>query len=276
MRQVDRLKCLSKAVFILAKMEGWIKIHRRLLDWEWYDDNNVIRVFLHLLLTANFETKRWRGIVIERGQLVTSINELANDTNLTPKQTRTALEKLKSTNEIDTKGANKYTLITICKYDTYQGCESAEGQTKGEQTANKGQTKGNQRATTKEYKEYKNEIMEEIIDCADAQTKTKKATKKKYGEFENVLLTDEEAQKLHNEFGNDAIGIVDFLSSYRAEKGYKNKSDYLSIKRWVANAYFEQLNKTNNGNNGTSNRSIQERAERIAEYAFAANGLQNG
>lgn len=109
-----------------------------------------------------------------------------------------------------------------------------------------------------------------------AKKKSAKQPKKKYGEFENVLLTDEEAQKLHNEFGNDAIGIVDFLSSYRAEKGYKNKSDYLSIKRWVANAYFEQLNKTNNGNNGTSNRSIQERAERIAEYAFAANGLQNG
>ena len=106
-----------------------------------------------------------------------------------------------------------------------------------------------------------------------AKKKSTKQPKKKYGEFENVLLTDEEAQKLHNEFGNDAIGIVDFLSSYRAEKGYKNKSDYLSIKRWVATAYYEQLNKTKNGNNGTSNRTIQERAERIAEFAFAANGM---
>lgn len=256
-------------------MEGWIKIHRKLLEWEWYDDNNVVRVFLHLLLTANFETKRWRGIVIERGQIVTNINELANDTNLTPKQTRTALEKLKSTNEIDTKGANKYTLITICKYETYQGCENAEGQTKGEQRANKWQTDGNQRATTKEYKEYKKERKEEIIDCADAQPKTKKAPKKKYGEFENVLLTDEEAQKLHNEFGDDAIGIVDYLSSYRAEKGYKNKSDYLSIKRWVANAYFEQLNKKQHGNYNNPNSNDYITTERIvaAGFAMAKDGM---
>lgn len=112
---------------------------------------------------------------------------------------------------------------------------------------------------------------------AEKSAKNQKAPKKKYGEFDNVLLTDEEAQKLHNEFGNDAVGIVEFLSAYRAEKGYKNKSDYLSIKRWVAKAYYEHLNQNQNGNNnGTGNRSIQERAERIAEYAFAANGVQNG
>ena len=248
-------------------MEGWIKIHRRLLDWEWYDDNNVVRVFLHLLLTANFETKRWRGIVIERGQLIISINELANETNLTPKQTRTALDKLKSTNEIDTKGANKYTLITICKYDIYQGCEDAEGQTKGEQRANKRQTDGNQRATTKEYKEYKNERTEEITDCADAQPKTKKATKKKYGEFENVLLTDEEAQKLHNEFGNDALAIVQNFSDLKAMKGYKYKSDYLAIRKWGANAYYEQLNKNKNGNDRNNVGYIS--TERIVAAGFA-------
>ena len=81
-----------------------------------------------------------------------------------------------------------------------------------------------------------------------AKKKIAKQSKKKYGEFNNVLLTDEEAEKLHNDYGEDAIGIVEFLSSYRAEKGYKNKSDYLSIKRWVANAFYEQKSKKQNGN----------------------------
>lgn len=261
-------------------MDGWIKIHRRLLDWEWYDDNNVVRVFLHLLLTANYEPKKWHGQTIERGTLITGRIALAQETNLSEQQVRTALKKLESTGEITTKSTNQFTIITICNYERYQTTETAEQPTNqptnNQQITNEQPTNNQRITTTKEYKEYKKERNEEIIDCADAQPKTKKTPKKKYGEFENVLLTDEEAQKLHNEFGNDAIGIVDFLSSYRAEKGYKNKSDYLSIKRWVANAYFEQLNKNKNGNNGTSNRTIQERAERIAEFAFAANGLQNG
>ena len=133
-------------------MDGWIKIHRKLLDWEWYDDGNVVRVFLHLLLTANFEPKNWHGITIERGQVATSVLNLANQVHLSPKQVRTALEKLKNTNEIDTQTANKYTLITICKYDNYQSLESGKGQTNGNQMANEGQTNGNQMATTKEIK----------------------------------------------------------------------------------------------------------------------------
>ena len=42
-------------------MEGWIKVHRKLVDWEWYNDINVKVVFLHLLLTANHKEKQWKG-----------------------------------------------------------------------------------------------------------------------------------------------------------------------------------------------------------------------
>lgn len=108
-----------------------------------------------------------------------------------------------------------------------------------------------------------------------AKKKSAKQPKKKYGEFENVLLTDEEAQKLHNDFGDDAIGIVDFLSSYRAEKGYKNKSDYLSIKRWVANAYYEQLNKNKNGNYNNPRSTDYVSTERIVAAGRAMAEARN-
>lgn len=255
-------------------MEGWIKIHRKLLEWEWYDDTNVVRVFLHLLLMANYESKNWHGIAIERGQIITSVNSLASETHLSIKQIRLALEKLKNTNEIGIETANKYSKITISKYDTYQGCDDVEGQTKDNQKANKGQTKGNQRATTKEYKEYKKErIEEDIISAETAQKKPSVDPKDIYGEFHNVKLTEKEAERLRDEFGDNAIGMVEYLSAYKVEKNYKTKSDYLTIKRWVADAFFKSLNQNNNGNNGAGNRSIQERARRVAEYAFAANGM---
>lgn len=235
-------------------MEGWIKIHRKLLEWEWYDDTNVVRVFLHLLLTANYESKYWHGIPIERGQIITSVNNLASETHLSVKQIRLALEKLKNTNEIGIETANKYSKITISKYDIYQCQMDEEGQTKDNQKANKGQTKGKQRATTKEYKEYKKErIEEDIITAETAKQKPSADSKNVYGEFKNVKLTDNEAEKLHNEFGDNAVGMVDYLSAYKVEKNYKTKSDYLTIKRWVADAFFKSLksNSYGNGNDPT-------------------------
>ena len=101
-------------------MEGWIKLYRKFLNWEWYKDNNVKVVFIHLLLTANHKDKKWKGKIIKRGQKLTSINHLAQETNLTVQQTRTALNKLKSTSEITTNTTSKYTLITVEKYNDYQ------------------------------------------------------------------------------------------------------------------------------------------------------------
>lgn len=62
-------------------------------------------------------------------------------------------------------------------------------------------------------------------------------TKKKYGEFQKVTLTDEEYTKLINEYGEEtAHRAIEFLDSYIAEKGYKSKSNYLAIRRWVIDA----------------------------------------
>ena len=49
---------------------GYIRLYRSLLNWEWYQDRNTKAVFLHLLLTANYEPQKWQGIVVERGQIV--------------------------------------------------------------------------------------------------------------------------------------------------------------------------------------------------------------
>ena len=33
-------------------MSGWIKIHRKITEWEWYDDVNTFRLFMHLILKS--------------------------------------------------------------------------------------------------------------------------------------------------------------------------------------------------------------------------------
>jgi hypothetical protein len=142
-------------------MDGWIKLHRKLLDWQWYDDTTIVRVFLHLLLKANFDTKGWHDISIERGQLVTSIKNIAAETHLSAMQIRRALTQLQKTKEITIETTNKYTMITICNYAKYQCFDSGEQQTNNNQITNEQQTNNNQTTTTKEInniriKELKN------------------------------------------------------------------------------------------------------------------------
>lgn len=140
---------------------GWIKLHRKILDWEWYDDTNVVRLFLHFLLTANTKDNRWHGIEIKKGQLVTSIATLSEQLGLSIKQIRTAIDKLKGTNEIAIKTTNKFSLVTICKYESYQLSEEYKGQAKGQ---TKGQAEGNQTANKgQHYKNNKNIRNKEVI-----------------------------------------------------------------------------------------------------------------
>ena len=80
--------------------EGWVKLHRQLENWEWYTDVPVKVLFLHCLIKANFEDKKWRGIEIKRGQFITSISNLAIETGLSVSQVRTALNKLETTQEV--------------------------------------------------------------------------------------------------------------------------------------------------------------------------------
>ena len=298
-------------------MEGWICLQRKFLDWEWYDDPLMVKAFLHLLLKANYEPKKWHGITVQRGQLITGRTQLAAELHISERQVRTILERLKIGQQIDIQTTNKYSLVTICNYAKYQDIPEDERPTNDQQNdqqeTNKRPTNDQQTTTTKQYNKETSSIYTpyiplkgectpqseetelhevEIEDDPISETaervvftpalnnngekekssaKKEKEPKHKYGEFKNVELTDKEAQKLHEEYGDDAVGIVEHLSAYKVEKNYKTKSDYLTIKRWVVSAYYEHQKRQNNGNNG-DNGSLRERAERIAEFAFAANG----
>lgn len=133
-------------------MDGWIKAHRSLLDWEWHTNPNMVSLWMHLLVLANFEDKRWKGMVIKRGQLVTSISRLSETTGISQQSLRTCLAKLEQTQEINKQTTNKFTIITILKYDSYQQCDCGENITTNKQLTNNQQTTNKQLTTTKERK----------------------------------------------------------------------------------------------------------------------------
>jgi len=99
---------------------GFITLHRKIIDWEWYEDINTTRVFIHLLLKANHKDKSYRGTIVKRGELLTSYELLANETGLTVRKVRTSLRNLELTNEVTREATSKGTRLKVCNYDTYQ------------------------------------------------------------------------------------------------------------------------------------------------------------
>ena len=118
-------------------MEGWIKIHRGILDWEWYQDVNVRILFIHCLLLANWKETRYKGEIVPRGSFVASLPILSKETGLSIRQARTALDKLKMTGELTVKKYPKYTVFTISNYCVYQdGDRQDDSQMTGNRQAN--------------------------------------------------------------------------------------------------------------------------------------------
>lgn len=133
--------------------EAFIKIHRKILEWEWYKDTNTFFLFLHCLLIANWKDGRFMGCDVPRGSFVSSYSELAQQTNMSVQNVRTAINHLKSTGELTVNSHAKFSIFTVVKYNRYQ---DDNRQTNKQLTGNQ-QTVNNQLTTIEEYKEKKEE-----------------------------------------------------------------------------------------------------------------------
>lgn len=132
---------------------GFIKLHRSLLKWEWYDDINTKILFIHLLLTVNYYDEEWHGVTIKRGSRVTSYAKLGKEIGISFQSIRTAIKRLISTGEITKESNSEYTVITVKNYDKYQDVTSVL--TSDQQTANKQLT--NDQQLSKKAKKAKKE-----------------------------------------------------------------------------------------------------------------------
>lgn len=133
-------------------MSGWIKIHRKFLDWQWFEKSEAVHLFIYLLLKANHKDSQWQGVDIKRGQFISSLGKISTDTGISLQSIRTLLNKLEKTNEIELKSTNKFTIVTICKYECYQD----ENEETNKQLTNKQQTTNKQLTTNKNDKKEKN------------------------------------------------------------------------------------------------------------------------
>lgn len=122
--------------------EGWIKLHRKLNDWEWKTKPDTFNLFIHILLNANHKAGKWRGVDVPVGSLLTGRKSLSLETGLSERKVRTALTNLKSTNELTIQSTNEYSIITITNWKSYQQSD---------------QPKANERPATDQPSDHKQE-----------------------------------------------------------------------------------------------------------------------
>jgi DNA-binding transcriptional MerR regulator len=135
-------------------MSGWIKLHRKFLDWEWFNKSEAVHLFLYMLIKANHKDAKWQGNDVKRGQFISSLGNISNATGISIQQIRTILKKLEKTNEIEVKSTSQFTIVTICKYECYQD----ENETTNKPLTNNQQTTNKPSTTNKNDKKEKNNI----------------------------------------------------------------------------------------------------------------------
>ena len=104
--------------------DGWLKIYRKMTEWEWYTNSEMVHLFLHLLIKAATCEKTWRGVKLQRGQAIVGRQKLSAETGISEMKIRTCMTRLQLSGEITIKSSNRFTVVTICKYDDYQPKES--------------------------------------------------------------------------------------------------------------------------------------------------------
>jgi hypothetical protein len=130
--------------------QGWIKLHRELLDKPiWLLSSSEQRVVLiTLLCMANHAEKQWqwqgKPYTCKPGQLITSVKSIKKrcGKGISTQNIRTALRRFKYMGFLTIESTKQNTLITICNWDIYQKDEKANSQT-NQQSANNQLTTNN-------------------------------------------------------------------------------------------------------------------------------------
>ena len=207
-------------------------------DWEWYNDLPTFKLFMHLLLTVNYQPTRFKGSELKAGALNTTLDALADGSGLTKKQVRRALDNLESTGEIVKSRAYNSITLKVQNYGIYQSTDEGAGHSKGIQKAFKGHSKGIQKARDNTIlKEIKNTRNKEIKNITSERAREQEELDCKRTSYAkgcpDVLLTEQQFNSLLKRLSLEEYQTYcENLQEYIAN-GHKVHNPYKTILKWV-------------------------------------------
>lgn len=202
-------------------MERWIKLYEKIKEWQHYQEPTVMLVFIDILLSANSKEGWKKGVKVEKGELITSVDAIHNSTGLDAKTIRKALKKLVESKEIVWEATTTGSKITIIQFDKYQ-------------------KKGDEKPKSHETTEVPEEVpatQETPREDSDTPPPTQppKVGYEIYGSFKNVQLKPSEYRTLEMNYSKAALDeAIENLSCKLADGTAQSTNNYATLTRWLS------------------------------------------
>lgn len=250
--------------------DRWIKLYEKMLDWEWISCPEMVCVWVNLLLRAAPKAKRMKGSVIRKGQVVTTLGELAKWSGISIQQLRTCINRLISTREITYTATRKNITITISKFDNYQHTQHVIQHTAQHEEQHTSNTQATHKQHTEENIPFSSFLHEKskhnVRVCNNAHAREasptaqieKKTPSERFLRFQEWVatnapsvaalrdpFTEEQFDKLHSQYTSEQIADILLQMHNRPDLGKKYRSAYLTALNW--------LKRDNNGKHASSN-----------------------
>jgi len=178
---------------------GFVKLHRKLLDNEILRNPHLLQLFVYCLLKANWTESEvdWDGkkMILQPGQFITGRFSIARDLNCKPITAYARLRSLKRNNTINTKSNNKKTLVTIVNWELYQSDVIEYNNENNNENNNKITTKYQQNNTNEESKKLRNKEKEyrRTASSPSFRNKTQKPANMLTEDHEHTNIEDDDS-----------------------------------------------------------------------------------
>jgi predicted transcriptional regulator len=220
----------------MAKKGSYIKLHRCILDSAVFDDAEVLRLWIYILCNANYEDKdciiNGKVFHLKRGQMPAGRQKIALALGINDSKVQRSLKILENLGCITKEVNSKFSVITIENYGKFQGDSEKVNSKTTANTSAKQQQSEQQNNTPKEINNNINNNINISPYNPPLQGDDENAEKNAYGEYGNVLLTEDEFGKLAVSFPGTYLDGIKTLDE-RMELSERNKNRYGQMNHYL-------------------------------------------
>ena len=209
-------------------MQGFITIHRQLMESAVYKDSHAVHLWLHLLLKANHKENEFimngKLITVKRGQILTGRKALSAETGIQESKITRLLSLFEKMQMIEQQTNNRNRLVTVLSYDKFQAGEQQVNNTRttGEQLVNTNNNVNNENNVNNVNKPLKKKFTEDDMKAAQFI-------------FDGVLKLNPNSKKPNMDSWADTVRLM-------RESDKKDHAEICRVFRWANTDIFWKSN----------------------------------
>ena len=193
-------------------MQGYIKLHRKILDNGVFADAELLKVFVWCILKANTTPNMVYGRKVDIGEFITGRITASEELHLKPSTIYKRLQRLKSQGYIDIASTTKNSLITVVNYKSYQLDDRSKVKRNLDTVTNKFLME------VSAFKElYSVELLEAFVDYWTEPNKSKTKLRYELQKTFDIARRLKTWNKNESKFGTKKNNVMDTWQSVRNE-----------------------------------------------------------